>query len=298
MNVEYLKKEQLKDFIRYCIKHKGEIDESFLYDEDLKDFEPNDENPTYVVVNPEKEILAAASLIMDAYHRSGRKARFRIFHSELEDLSYYEMLMQALLKHTGELDEVFLFVPVINVKLMGFMEKLRFSIERYAFLLVKEGIDASEISLPEHYEIRPFVPGKDEEAWCEVRNAAFAHLKGSETPLLPEMVTNMITDKDYIEGGLMFLYHKEKPVGLVRCADDEFENSSIMNIGPVAVIPEYQGKGLGRSLLRAAQRFAKEHSYNKTVLCVNAENERAKALYLQEGFKQVEAVACYKYKLK
>jgi mycothiol synthase len=71
-----------------------------------------------------------------------------------------------------------------------------------------------------------------------------------------------------------------------------------MNIGPLAIIPEYQGKGLGRILLRASLRFAREKSYKRTILCVNAENERAKALYNQEGFRQVEAVACYVYNLK
>lgn len=70
-----------------------------------------------------------------------------------------------------------------------------------------------------------------------------------------------------------------------------------MNIGALAVIPEYQGKGLGRSLLRASLHFAKEKSYDRTILCVNADNERAKSLYLREGFKEAEAVVCYGYDL-
>ena len=70
-----------------------------------------------------------------------------------------------------------------------------------------------------------------------------------------------------------------------------------MNIGPLAIIPEYQGKGLGRILLRTILNFAKDKNYKRTILCVNAENERAKALYIQEGFKQVEGVVCYKYDL-
>jgi mycothiol synthase len=82
---------------------------------------------------------------------------------------------------------------------------------------------------------------------------------------------------------------------LIRGADDEYEKAPIMNIGPVAVIPKYQGKGLGRILLRAALQFAKEKGYKGTILSVNGENERAQALYIQEGFKQVEAVVCYQY---
>ena len=297
MRIETLKNERIEDFVNYCKKHKMEIDESFLYDEDLKDFKPDDENPTYIAVDEKGEIKATVSLIIDDYNRRGRRARFRIFHSEVEDIECYSMLLKAVLKHTEGLDKVFTFVPVVNEKLMKFIEGLKFEVERYSFLLVREDPELPEVCLPKDYEIKPFIPGQDEEIWCQVRNAAFATLKGSETPMTPDGVSNMISSSDYIEGGLMILYHKGKPVGVVRCENDDYEGSPIMNIGPLAIIPEYQGKGLGRSLLRAALRFAKDKNYDRTVLCVNGDNERAKALYIQEGFKQVEAVACWKYDL-
>jgi mycothiol synthase len=96
----------------------------------------------------------------------------------------------------------------------------------------------------------------------------------------------------------MILFQHDLPVGVVRGADDEYEGSPIMNIGPLAILPEYQGKGLGRALLRASIKFSKEKGYGKCVLCVNADNEQAKVLYLQEGFQQAEGVACYRYKIK
>ncbi|HCJ58503.1 MAG TPA: hypothetical protein DHV55_14935 [Clostridiaceae bacterium] len=297
MKIEALKDERIGAFVDYCKKHKMEIDDSFLYDEDLKDFKPDDENPAYIAVDEKGHIKAAASLIIDDYNRRGRRARFRIFHSEVDDIHCYNMLMQAILKHAEGLDKVFIFVPLVNEKLMKFMEELKFRVERYSFLLVREDPELPEVCLPEDYELRAFMPGHDEDIWCQVRNAAFAKLKGSETPITPEGVSAMISGSDYIEGGLMILYHEEKPVGVVRCADDDYEGSPIMNIGPVAIIPEYQGKGLGRSLLRAALRFAKDKNYDRTVLCVNGDNDRAKALYIQEGFKQVEAVACWEYYL-
>lgn len=297
MQVEALKNERIKDFVEYCKRHKAEIDDSFLYDEDLRDFKPNDENPTYIVTNQQGEIKATASLIIDEYYRKGRKARFRIFHSEIEDEESYKLLMQAILKHTKGLDKIFIFIPVANKKLIEFIEELKFTVERYAFVLVREGLEVPEVKLPEEYSIRPLRLGEDEEAWCKVRNAGFANLKGSETPKTPEDVAKMISSDDNIEGGSMILYHNERPVGVVRCAKDEYEDLPIMNIGPLAIIPEYQGKGLGRMLLRASLKFAKEKSYDRTILSVNAENERAKSLYVQEGFKQVEAVICYEYRV-
>ncbi len=297
MKVEALKKERIEDFKEYCRKHRLEVDDSFLYEEDLKNFEQNEENPTYIITNQQEQIIAAASLIIDDYNRRGKKGRFRIFHSEAEDVNCYNMLLQAILKHTEGLDKIFVFIPIVNKKLIGFIEGLNFNVERYSYLLLREDLEVPEVHLPEDYDIRAFRLGIDEETWCEIRNISFANLKGSETPHTPEMIAKMMSEVDYLEGGAMILYHKERPVGVVRGTLDEYEDSPIMAIGPLAIIPEYQGKGLGRSLLRASLRFAKEKSFKKTILCVNAENERAKALYINEGFKEVEAVVCYKYDL-
>lgn len=297
MKVETLKNERIEEFINYCKKHRMEIDDSFLYDEDLRDFKPNEDNPTYIVTDNQGELKATASLIMDDYNRRGKKARFRIFHSEIEDIECYKMLIQAILKHTEGLDNIFVFVPLVNKKLMKFIEKLEFTVDRYSFLLAREDLDVPEFGFPEDYAIRPLKAGRDEQIWCDVRNAGFAKLKGSETPITPQMVSKMILGEDNIEDGSMILYHKDRPIGVVRGSKDEYEDLPIMSIGPLAIIPEYQGKGLGRILLRASLNFAKEKSYKRTILCVNAENERAKALYVEEGFKQVEAVVCYKYEI-
>lgn len=83
MRIEALKNNEIRNFIDYCKKHRLEIDDSFLYDEDLRNFEANEENPTYIIKDEAGEVKAAASLIIDDYFRRGKKARFRIFHSEI-----------------------------------------------------------------------------------------------------------------------------------------------------------------------------------------------------------------------
>ncbi len=295
MRIEALKTERIGDFIEYCRKHRAEVDDSFLYEEDLKEFVPNEENPTYILLDEEDKVVAAASLIINEYNRKGRKARFRIFHSEIEELSCYELLLKALLKHTEGLDKIFVFVNTINTTMLKYVESMNFQLERYSFLLVRDESEVPEYTVPADYEIHPYRPGQDEERWCEVRNPSFATLKGSETPVSPEMVAKMAESDSYLEGGCMILYHKGKAVGVVKGENDELDDAPIMNIGPLAILPEYQGKGLGRILLRASMNYAKEKGYDRTVLCVNGENDRAKALYIQEGFRQVEAVACYDY---
>lgn len=295
MEIEALKNEGVYAFVNYCRKHRGEIDDSFLYDEDLRSFELNNENPTYIIRDENGEVKAAASLIIDSYNRRGRKARFRIFHSEIDDINTYEMLLKAVLKHTEGIDKLFIFIPVVNNKLKELIESLKFSIDRYAFFLVREDMEVPYFILQDGYEIRPFVADRDEETWCMVRNAGFAKLKGNETPITKEMVSKMISSDDNIDGGSMILFHGDKPVGVVRGSKDEYEGIPVMHIGPLAIITEYQGRGLGRIMLRAVIKFAREKAYKRVVLSVNAENERAKSLYLQEGFKQEEAVVCYRY---
>jgi mycothiol synthase len=298
MKVETLKMEQLEGFREYCKKHRKELDDSFLYDEDLKNFKVDTENPTYILTDSKGEIKGAASLILDDYQRRGKRARFRIFHVESQDEQHYKQLFEEILRHTESLNNVFLFVPLLNEKLQDVIEKLKFDVERYTFLLVREDLEARDPSIPDGFEIKSFRPGADEDAWCLVRNAAFSKLKGSETPITPEMVAKMPSESDYLEGGMMILYKDDQPVGVVRGSDDEYEGSPIMNIGPVAILPEYQGNGLGRALLRASIQFSKEKGYKRCVLCVNADNEQAKALYLQEGFVQTEGVVCYRYEIR
>jgi mycothiol synthase len=298
MRVVWLEKERVSDFVAYCKKHRSEVDDSYLYDFELREFAVDDENPTYLALNELDEIIGTASLVMDDYHKRGKRARFRIFHCETQDIQCYQQLLGSVLKHATDLEKVFLFIPVVNKKLIEMIEGLNFSVERYAFLLVREDLDVPDLELADGYELRTFRPGQDEENWLTVRNAAFSTLKGSETPLTTEGVTKLLTDDDYLEGGMMILFHQEKPVGVIRGAQDEYDEAPIMNIGPVAILPEYQGRGLGRSLLRSSLRFAKEKGYKRTILSVNGENDRAQALYIQEGFKQVEAVVCFQYFLK
>lgn len=297
LKIEALRKERTEDFREYCRKHRAEVDDSFLYEEDLKDFQPGEENPTYIITDAEGQIKAAASLIVDEYHRRGKKGRFRIYHSEIEDINCYKNLLQEILKHTEGLEKLNVFVNLENDKMLELLKGLSFTAERYSYLMIREATELPELNLPSGYEIRALRLGLDEAVWCQVRNAGFAKLKGGETPVTTEMVARMISSESHIEGGEMILYHGETPVGVVRGEKDEYEGSPIMSIGPLAIIPEYQGKGLGRSLLRAALKFAEENSYKRTILCVNAENDQAKSLYLQEGFRQAEAVACLTYEL-
>lgn len=298
MRIEALTRDRIPNFIAFCRKHRNEVDDSHLYDDQLKKFEPDEESPTYVVLGEDGRIIAAASLVLDEYHRQGGRARFRIFHSEIPDPSIYGSLMEILKGHRDALGHYFLFLPAGQAEVARILEGLGFSLERYAFVMVREDSPVQPYRFPPGYEVRPFRAGIDEKAWCKVRNRSFATLRGSETPMTEEMVKEMNAEGDAIEDGLFILCHEERPVGVVRGFQDEHEDVPAMGIGPLAILPEEQGKGLGRLLLRFALDFARRKAYSQVILSVNGENSRAKELYVQEGFREVSAFVCYRYVFK
>lgn len=291
-----LDNDKIKEFIDFCIVHRKNVDDSFLYDDDLNNFKPDDNNPTYIVVDENDKIIAAASLILNDYNRRAKKGRFRIFYSIIENKDIYNMMLKKILLHTEGLDMVYVFIPTVNLEHIKCVRDLKFNIYRYSLLLARKVSEWLSYDLPLEYNIRPFKNG-DEEIWCNIRNTSFKNLLGSDTPITPKAVSDMMNSEENIDGGSLILFHGDRPIGVVRGAKDELDDKPIMDIGPLAIMPEYQGKGLGRCMLRAAINFGKSKNYDKVVLCVNSENENAKKLYIQEGFEQVEEVVCYKLDL-
>ncbi|MFC4411473.1 GNAT family N-acetyltransferase [Chungangia koreensis] len=297
MKIEYLSELRVSDFIEFCKRHRNEVDESYLYEEDLQNFQPDQDNPTYIVINDQDEIIAAVSLVMDSYYRRGKKARFRIFNSVEPKLEIYKLMLQSIKEHVSEINNVFLFIKEDHSVVRDLFHSMQFEIERYAYFLTREALDVEQPKLPNGYNFKTFEIGLDEEDYLYVRNAGFATLKGSETPMTIEEVQNMQKKEEYIEGGVFLLYHNEKPIGVVRASEDIYNEESVLNIGPLALIPDHQGKGLGRQLLRKALTFGQSIGLPKAVLSANADNERAVQLYTKEGFIKEEALVCYTYKL-
>ncbi|MFZ5353984.1 MAG: GNAT family N-acetyltransferase [Bacillota bacterium] len=298
MRIERLKKDRQKGFIDYCIRYRDRLDDSFLTDDVLKKFELNEENPTHIILDDADKIVGVSSLYKSKYYKRSGKARFRILHSEIYDVKVYKKLLEAALLHVDELERLIIFCPEQNEELTSLLPVLGFEIERYAFILDREDLPIPEWKFPEDYELRTFRYGKDEEDWCKARNAAFAKHLGSEAPITPTMLSKFLQGEDNIEDGMMILYHKSEPVG-VLCVAKEFKNNEdYASIVLLGLIPEYQKKGLGRKLLQAGLSFGRDNGMNKATLAVNAENKSAADLYLSEGFHKDGVYIGYNYNLK
>jgi mycothiol synthase len=289
----------LDDFKAFCRRHRAGLDDSYLGEEDLAGLEPGADAPGFLVYDAGR-IVAAAALVMEPYLvRSGR-TRFRILYSERDAAADYAALLEALRPAAAKLDRWFLFVRDDAAALRGRVEAAGFTVERTSYVLVRGADPVPEAALPAGSEFRRFAFGRDEEAYLSIRNAAFATLRGSEEPLTAAEVAAMESEETSLPGGIFLLEADGKPVGVVRAyrGTDEATGQAMLEIGPLAVHPDHQGRGYGTLLLRRALRFgAEEAGLSTAALSVNAENRGALGLYLREGFRVESGFACLAQRL-
>lgn len=290
VRVEELSAEGLACFLDFCRKHRDRLDDSFLSEDDLSAFGPGPSDPTYVAWKGSRVIGAASLMIGGAFPSSGR-ARLRIFYSEDDDLLIYKRLLSLVSDAAEGLASLYCFIPDDMAELIAAVERLGFVLERVAYSMARKAGDVPRYVLPAGFSVRPFVAGSDENAWCEIRNSAFASLKGNSEPMTPEALSRMYED-DGAEGRMLMLLDGNRPVGVIRGAFEDRKGRRVLDIGPLAVLLEYQGKGLGRALLRALLSFAGDGFFD-AALSVDSSNEPALRLYSKEGFTKDKGFACY-----
>ncbi len=88
---------------------------------------------------------------------------------------------------------------------------------------------------------------------------------------------------------LVFLaYLGSEPVGLAICfrGFSTFAARPLVNISDYFVFPEHRGRGIGRRLLGAIERRARELGCCRLTLEVQENNHHAKRVYAAAGFAQ------------
>ena len=297
MRIIPLDRTNLAAFRQYCLDHRLEHDESYLAPECLSDEELLDPaaGPSFLLLDADGRVIGAASLMLERFKALG-KGRFRILHALSPQPEHYRALLHAVLPHARDRASVYLFLPRERSEVGRILEGLGFGITRYAFLLERPAVPAAaEPTLPAGYAFRSYRPGADDAAWCGIINAAFAHLP-AHIDLTPETLRRELGESIPLDGGLIMLWFAEAPVGLVRVTREEDGGRPLALIEQVAVLPAHQRRGLGRALLRKAVRLGEEAGLPLCQLSVNAENERAIALYCSEGFREKQVMLCYELK--
>ncbi|HEX5104599.1 MAG TPA: GNAT family N-acetyltransferase [Pirellulaceae bacterium] len=114
---------------------------------------------------------------------------------------------------------------------------------------------------------------------------------GDGRPLSEEARKNLIPGMARHGGALVFLaYEDEKPVGLAICfvGYSTFRGKPLVNIHDIAVRPGSRGQGVGRALLAAVERHARELGCCKVTLEVRSDNLRAMGAYRRADFEPTE----------
>ncbi len=296
MAIQPLSSDRLVDFISYCKTFGREHDESYISDEDLSPdtFEIGEDEPAYILLSDANQLIGAASLMLEDY-RHNRTGRFRIFHVLSQKADEYQLLLKAILSHCSNLDWVYLFLPENRHDARNAFEQAGFTIQRYSWLMQRPHREVGDFTFPVGFHLHPFDVTRDVEAWCDVRNAGFKDLLG-QMDIFPEQVVRMVEEQGYFKEGMLILCNDEEPVGTVRVTEEVNDNNKRIGfIGGLAIVPKYQHQGLGRKLLRAAIQAGYRNGLETTELVVNSENERAAALYLDEGFEKKQTMICYQY---
>jgi mycothiol synthase len=131
---------------------------------------------------------------------------------------------------------------------------------------------------------RPFVPGRDEEAWLEVNNAAFA---GHHEQSGWDLATLELREREDWFDPDGFLLH-ERDGRLAAFCWTKLHRDATPTMGEIYVIavhPDFHGLGLGRALTVAGLASISARGVTTGMLFVDAHNAPAVGLYRSLGFE-------------
>jgi mycothiol synthase len=135
---------------------------------------------------------------------------------------------------------------------------------------------------------RPFVPGRDDEAWLRVNNRAFAEHPEQGSWTLAQLHERLAAEWVDLEGFLV-ADDPDDPAGtgLVGFCWTKIHKNRSPVLGEIYVIgvdPAHHGSGLGRALTVAGLNSMAERRVHVGMLYTDDSNDAAVALYRRLGF--------------
>lgn len=138
-------------------------------------------------------------------------------------------------------------------------------------------------------EIRPvdWLKSDESQAVVEVLNSYAAHTVGGGVPLSPEVRASLSTQLAKRPQALVLLaWLGGQAVGLVIAFEgfSTFACRPLINIHDLAVLPNFQCRGVGKALMAAVEAEAQRRGCCKLTLEVLEHNQHARKLYESVGY--------------
>jgi ribosomal protein S18 acetylase RimI-like enzyme len=124
----------------------------------------------------------------------------------------------------------------------------------------------------------------------EVLDSYAADPIGGGEPLTADVRERLVPAlRDHPTALVLLAFEQECPVGIAVCFQgfSTFRARALLNIHDLAVLPKWRGRGIGRSLLAAAEDRARRCGCCKLTLEVQDDNGRALGLYRSFGFSDL-----------
>ncbi len=164
--------------------------------------------------------------------------------------------------------------------------------------------DAADVALPDGYVVRPFEPGRDEDAWVATNAAAFAdhpEQGGVDRDGLAELMTqpwfaaeDLLLVEDPSRGGdapAIAAFHWTKVDPEARSSLDPA--SAAGEVYVLGVHPAHQGRGLARPLTALGLAHLARRGLPEVVLYVDGDNAAALSTYRRAGFTSATVDVMY-----
>jgi mycothiol synthase len=187
----------------------------------------------------------------------------------------------GLRRHAPDCGELVLSAFIPSESAAGFAAYHGFVPVRRYWLMTRPGRDVPAPEWPEGIRLEGFDGGERGLArWVECFNRAW---KEHDHPVLAsvEDMRRHLAGGSIRADGMFLATRGEEAVGFVR-------NSLHATRGEIAVlgvVPQLRRHGLGRALLRHGVRWLLDRGVASVTLGVDGQNERAIALYREEGFE-------------